>query len=159
MRAADLLRKYRQSINPPYASKDFLVIGATILILLVVPLTVLLASQSRGLGPKAKEPLLVSALKPGFINLTYEYDISKNKLILRKKSFADLPKPPSRSANPVKVKAKVIGPNKKEVFNQEFVSTTASTDKFIFEIQVPYEKGSRLEIENHKKQLLEQTSL
>jgi len=53
MKPADLLAKYRQSINPPYHPKDFLTIGATLFILLAVPLTVILANQARELRSQA----------------------------------------------------------------------------------------------------------
>jgi subtilisin family serine protease len=53
MKPADLLAKYRQSINPPYRPKDFLTIGATLFILLAVPLTVILANQARELRSQA----------------------------------------------------------------------------------------------------------
>lgn len=56
MRAIDLFRQYRQSINPPYASKDFLIFGITIFILLVVPLTVIITLQVRDIRKKAAGP-------------------------------------------------------------------------------------------------------
>ena len=53
MRAADLFRKYRQSINPPYSRKDLVTIGLTIFVLIAIPLTVLLALQARELRSRA----------------------------------------------------------------------------------------------------------
>ena len=53
MRATDLFRQYRESINPPYSRKDLLTIGATVFILLVLPLTVIVALQVRPFGQRA----------------------------------------------------------------------------------------------------------
>ena len=57
MRAADLfnysIRKYRQAINPPYARVDFIAIGTTIFLLLIIPLTVISATSSRQLRGRA----------------------------------------------------------------------------------------------------------
>ena len=47
MRAAHFLRKYRESINPPYSRKDVITILATILIFLAIPLTVFVINQAR----------------------------------------------------------------------------------------------------------------
>lgn len=52
MRATDLLKRYRQSINPPYSSKDIIPILGILFILLVLPLTVIAVQQSR--EPSAK---------------------------------------------------------------------------------------------------------
>src|SRR3989344_6999888 len=60
MRAVDLFKKsvqsYRESINPPYKRRDFLIIGITILVLLSVPLTVILGIQARDLRSRAVVP-------------------------------------------------------------------------------------------------------
>ena len=53
MRAADLLRQYRKNINPPYGRKDLFVIGTTIFLLLIIPLTVILATQNGDLRSRA----------------------------------------------------------------------------------------------------------
>lgn len=53
MKATDLLAKYRASINPPYRRRDLITIGATILILLVIPLTIIVALQDRQFSSRA----------------------------------------------------------------------------------------------------------
>jgi len=57
MRAADLLlepvKKYRESINPPYKRKDLISIVGTVFILLAIPLTVFVAVKVRPWGPRA----------------------------------------------------------------------------------------------------------
>ena len=47
MKTAELLRKYRRIINPPYKQKDFLVILGTIVILISIPLTVVVVQTAR----------------------------------------------------------------------------------------------------------------
>jgi sugar lactone lactonase YvrE len=49
----DLIKKYRQSINPPYRRKDAVTILVTVVILLAIPLTVFSILTSRSLEPKA----------------------------------------------------------------------------------------------------------
>ncbi|MEX0616177.1 MAG: Ig-like domain-containing protein [Candidatus Woykebacteria bacterium] len=53
MRATDLFKHYRRSINPPYKGRDYLVIVATVVILLAIPATVLLAFRGLNLGGRA----------------------------------------------------------------------------------------------------------
>ena len=55
MRAADLLKQYRERVNPPYVASDLWVLGATFFLLLVIPLTVILSQQARDIGSKAKQ--------------------------------------------------------------------------------------------------------
>ena len=47
MRAADLFKKYRETINPPYNKNNLLVVWATLFLLLAVPLTVISILQVR----------------------------------------------------------------------------------------------------------------
>lgn len=47
MRAAYLLKKYREKINPPYHKSDLIVIIATVLILVAIPLTTIAVQRSR----------------------------------------------------------------------------------------------------------------
>ncbi|MEX0616986.1 MAG: Ig-like domain-containing protein [Candidatus Woykebacteria bacterium] len=53
MRATDLFKHYRKSINPPYKGRDYLVVLATVLILVAIPATVLLAFKGVNLGGRA----------------------------------------------------------------------------------------------------------
>ena len=55
MRAADLLRQYRKSLNPPYGVNDWVVLALTLFLLLVLPLTVVTTQQARDIGSKAKQ--------------------------------------------------------------------------------------------------------
>lgn len=45
IRAADLLKAYRKTINPPYETKDLVTIFAILFILIVIPLTALVVQQ------------------------------------------------------------------------------------------------------------------
>jgi len=54
MKAVDLLGIYRKRINPPYSRKDLTVIAATVLILIILPLTVFAGIKARSLLPKAE---------------------------------------------------------------------------------------------------------
>jgi hypothetical protein len=58
MRASDLFRNYRESINPPYSRKDFLTIGITFFLLLVIPLTTIIVLQAR--EPRSRADVLPS---------------------------------------------------------------------------------------------------
>ena len=49
-----MFREYRKSINPPYNKKDLVVILGTILILITIPATVFLSSQTREPTSRAK---------------------------------------------------------------------------------------------------------
>ena len=67
MRSTDLFQKqieeYRKNINPPYGRKDFISIISTLFILLVVPITVIVALQARDIGKRAEgtaEPIVTS---------------------------------------------------------------------------------------------------
>src|SRR4030042_3715662 len=44
-RATALVRSYRKSINPPYETKDWITIAATLFVLIAIPLTALVAQQ------------------------------------------------------------------------------------------------------------------
>ena len=50
-----MLRKFREIINPPYSTKDVLVISGVVLILVLIPLTVVAAQQARELVGRAKQ--------------------------------------------------------------------------------------------------------
>jgi len=50
---SELVKKYRQAINPPYTAKDLLALAGTILILISIPLTVVLVYQFRGYKTQA----------------------------------------------------------------------------------------------------------
>ncbi|MEX0621393.1 MAG: PA14 domain-containing protein [Candidatus Woykebacteria bacterium] len=85
MRAADLFRQssfgrffktYRKSINPPYRRKDLVSIGATVFILLVIPLTVIAVYQARQLLSQAAttSPYPSSSVITGFNFDTASYN-------------------------------------------------------------------------------------
>ena len=61
MKAADLFRKYRNSINPPYKRKDIITVLATVFILIVIPLTII--SVFKG-GEVNKTPKAASTVSP-----------------------------------------------------------------------------------------------
>ena len=54
MRTSDLVTQYRKKVNPPYTRKDLTAIAATVLILIVLPLTVFAGLKARSLLPQAK---------------------------------------------------------------------------------------------------------
>ncbi|MEX0616988.1 MAG: Ig-like domain-containing protein [Candidatus Woykebacteria bacterium] len=56
MRATDLFKQYRKSINPPYNRRDTLIILVTIFVLFSIPLTVVLVGQGLRLKSKAAVP-------------------------------------------------------------------------------------------------------
>jgi len=56
MRAADLVKIYRKTINPPYKTKDLATIAATLFVFIAIPLTVILVQQSREPTGRAQSP-------------------------------------------------------------------------------------------------------
>jgi hypothetical protein len=60
MRAQDLLKQYRKSINPPYNRRSLISIIATIFILIILPLTAIGVNQARQLNIQAAATLNVN---------------------------------------------------------------------------------------------------
>jgi hypothetical protein len=67
MRAADLFRQYRKTINPPYTSSELVVLISLLFLLLVIPLTAISSQQARQLESRAGQDkeTKVSTLTPG----------------------------------------------------------------------------------------------
>lgn len=91
MRATDLFRQYHRKINPPYKRKDFLTVGATLLVLLIIPLTVIVALQARDVRKRAEGPetTVEKGAKP-------EVEFVSNEILVRvnKKAIGKIkPKP------------------------------------------------------------------
>ena len=55
MKAADLIKQYRENINPPYGRKDAISVSGTLFLLIAIPLTVILATQAREPTSRAQE--------------------------------------------------------------------------------------------------------
>lgn len=91
MRATDLLKQYREGINPPYSARkrDFVAILGTLFILLAVPLTVILINQAREPKSKAQNTLveskesLVKVQTLEILRLNQELKKSLNNSILK----------------------------------------------------------------------------
>ena len=84
MRAADLLRQYRKSLNPPYGVNDWVILAVTLFLLLVLPLTVVTTQQARDIGSKAKQEK--ETKKP---TLTPGKDYRANELFIQWKPGVD----------------------------------------------------------------------
>jgi hypothetical protein len=63
MRAADLFRQYRKTINPPYSTRNLFIIFVTLFILIALPLTVLSVREARSPRSKAQTPKTQSKLE------------------------------------------------------------------------------------------------
>jgi beta propeller repeat protein len=66
MNPANLLNVYRRSLNPPYKEKDLITVWVTAFVLLIIPLTVIAALNSRPLSSRANTFQLV----PGEQNIS-----------------------------------------------------------------------------------------
>lgn len=78
MRASGLfqnhIESYRKNINPPYRRKDFITIITSLFILLIVPVTVIVALQARDIGKRAEgtaEPVVISE-NPSIIEFPFD---------------------------------------------------------------------------------------
>ncbi len=60
MRAADLLRQYRKSLNPPYTSNELVILLSLLFLLLVIPLTTISSRQARQLSIQAAATMSVT---------------------------------------------------------------------------------------------------
>ena len=70
MRAINLLKKIRKTVNPPYSNKDLLLILLTLLVLIAIPLTALAIKGSRGLVGKAAGTATI-ALSPASLSVNH----------------------------------------------------------------------------------------
>lgn len=76
MKAADLIKQYRENINPPYSRKDVISVSGTLFLLIAIPLTVILATQARESTSQAQE-----AVKPQTAGAVEEVQNENLKLL------------------------------------------------------------------------------
>ena len=77
MRASDLFRQYRESINPPYTRKGFLLVFGTLLILLVLPTTTIAILGSRDLKGRA------ASKNPPEVNTISGTEFLSNEILIK----------------------------------------------------------------------------
>ena len=91
MRACDLfvqepLKEYRASINPPYKKRDFITIIGTLILILIIPLTVVFATQVREPRIRASERVNeIDTIESDSLNL-FKLNSSSKKLSQSKKA-------------------------------------------------------------------------
>src|SRR3989344_1032452 len=74
MSLSDLVHKFRQIINPPYSQRNLILICATLLILLLIPITVIYTLQQRDLRSKANVTAVPAAKHIGLGGGGFEID-------------------------------------------------------------------------------------
>lgn len=151
MRAADLIKKSRKLVNPPYSTYKVLILLGCLIILLAIPLTVLLVKEAREPATSAKSEGSIPTPPNLGHRLTFLFQEETGKLILKSKiKTGVLPQKPSKPSGESEVISfKVTFSSQDGKIYKNWVSVKKSfaylsknTQELKFTVDIPSTRGN-----------------